>query len=267
VAAAAAAEFARVTSAPAAGPAGQLLTPRAPVTGPTGQLPVQGAPQSIKSSQDAAAAAATAEVTRVTSAPAAGSINQSVKGPHKATHEQGEATSDYSHRAQQTLRHEAPQARGAKNESAGQLPAQGAPQSIKSSQSHTQRATRFSGVVRRYTTSRSSSQQTLPPPLHPWPLYVPVTQRVLFLWPGGASSKSRGGYEPRVGKVPPTEVQLASARHGSPPPVSSKSRGGHEPRLGKVPPAEVQLASSHRRRATLLRSLFSKSEVVLRVVV
>ena len=67
--------------------------------------------------------------------------------------------------------------------------------------------------------------------------------------------------------MPPTEVQLASARHGSPPPVSSKSRGGHEPRLGKVPPAEVQLASSHRRRATLLRSLFSKSEVVLRVVV
>jgi len=70
-----------------------------------------------------------------------------------------------------------------------------------------------------------------------------------------------------VGKVPPTEVQLASARHGGPPLVSSKSRGGYEPRLGKVPPAEVQLASSHRRRATFLQSLFSEREVVLRVVV
>jgi len=41
------------------------------------------------------------------------SINQSIKGPHKATHGQGEATSQHSHRGQQTLRHEVPQAVGA----------------------------------------------------------------------------------------------------------------------------------------------------------
>jgi len=43
--------------------------------------------------------------------------NQSIKGPHKATHAQGEATSEHYHRGQQTLRHEVPQAWGAKNES------------------------------------------------------------------------------------------------------------------------------------------------------
>jgi len=43
--------------------------------------------------------------------------NQSIKGPHKATHGQGEATSQHSHRGQQTLRHEVPQAWGANNES------------------------------------------------------------------------------------------------------------------------------------------------------
>ena len=41
-------------------------------------------------------------------------VNQSIKDPHKATHEQGEATSQHSHRGQQTLRHEVPQAWGAK---------------------------------------------------------------------------------------------------------------------------------------------------------
>jgi len=39
-------------------------------------------------------------------------INQSIKGPHKATHGQGKATSQHSHRIQQTLRHEVPQAWG-----------------------------------------------------------------------------------------------------------------------------------------------------------
>ena len=41
-------------------------------------------------------------------------INQSIKGPIKATHGQGEATSQHSHRGQQTLRHEVPQAWGAR---------------------------------------------------------------------------------------------------------------------------------------------------------
>jgi len=36
-------------------------------------------------------------------------LNQSIKGPHKATHGQGEATSQHHHRGQQTLRHEVPQ--------------------------------------------------------------------------------------------------------------------------------------------------------------
>jgi len=40
-------------------------------------------------------------------------VNQSIKGPHKATHGQGEATSQQHHRGQQTLRHEVPQAWGA----------------------------------------------------------------------------------------------------------------------------------------------------------
>jgi len=39
-------------------------------------------------------------------------LKQSIKGPHKATHWQGEATSQHSHRGQQTLRHEVPQAWG-----------------------------------------------------------------------------------------------------------------------------------------------------------
>jgi len=39
--------------------------------------------------------------------------SDSIKGPHKATHGQGEATSQHSHRGQQTLRHEVPQAWGA----------------------------------------------------------------------------------------------------------------------------------------------------------
>ena len=36
-----------------------------------------------------------------------------IKGPYKATHGQGEATSQHHHRGQQTLRHEVTQARGA----------------------------------------------------------------------------------------------------------------------------------------------------------
>ena len=45
------------------------------------------------------------------------SINQSIKGPHKATHGQGEATSQHHNRGQQTLRHEVTHAWGAVNES------------------------------------------------------------------------------------------------------------------------------------------------------
>jgi len=44
-----------------------------------------------------------------------GSISQSIKGPHKATHGQGEAASQHHHRGQQTLRHEVTQAWGAVN--------------------------------------------------------------------------------------------------------------------------------------------------------
>ena len=44
-------------------------------------------------------------------------INQPTNGPHRATHGQGEATSQHSHRGQQTLRHEVLQAWGANNES------------------------------------------------------------------------------------------------------------------------------------------------------
>jgi len=55
------------------------------------------------------------------SAPPPSSINQSIKGPHKATHGQGEATSSQHHhrQKQQTLLQEVPQASwgsGAKNE-------------------------------------------------------------------------------------------------------------------------------------------------------
>jgi len=37
------------------------------------------------------------------------SINQSIKGRHKATHGQGEATSQHHHKGQQTLRHKVTQ--------------------------------------------------------------------------------------------------------------------------------------------------------------
>jgi len=52
-----------------------------------------------------------------TSTREATSINQSIKGPYKATHGQGEATSWHHHREQQTLRHQVKQAWGAVNES------------------------------------------------------------------------------------------------------------------------------------------------------
>ena len=52
-----------------------------------------------------------------------GSINQSIKGPHKAAHGQEEALSQHRHRGQQTLRHEATQAWGAEiNQSINQNP-------------------------------------------------------------------------------------------------------------------------------------------------
>jgi len=41
-----------------------------------------------------------------------GRWGQSIKGPHKATHAHGEATSQHYHRGQQTLRHEVTQAWG-----------------------------------------------------------------------------------------------------------------------------------------------------------
>jgi len=44
-------------------------------------------------------------------------INQAIKGPHKATHGQGEATFQHHYRGQQTLRHEVTQAWGAVAES------------------------------------------------------------------------------------------------------------------------------------------------------
>ena len=44
---------------------------------------------------------------------AAHAVCQSIKGPHKATHGQGEATSQHSHRGQHTLRHQVLQAWGA----------------------------------------------------------------------------------------------------------------------------------------------------------
>jgi len=48
---------------------------------------------------------------------AAPAVNQSIKGPHKATHGQVEAASQHNHRGQQPLRRKVPQAWGARNES------------------------------------------------------------------------------------------------------------------------------------------------------
>lgn len=57
-----------------------------------------------------------------------------------------------------------------------------------------------------------------PPPVRPWPLYVPVTQPVSFAWPekaGGTRRVAGGGwggvraYVPILGEVPPADVQRA----------------------------------------------------------
>jgi len=102
---------------------------------------VRGAAKTEMEAMEAAASASAKEVaakgaaakevvekgvaTRAAAARAAAAINQSIKGPHNATHGQGdnathgqgEAASQHHHRGQQTMRHEVTQAWGAVHES------------------------------------------------------------------------------------------------------------------------------------------------------